>query len=319
MNQTARQSAPVAPIAAVQPCRESEVSAAFRGEPHDRLDVGHSQLAYWRFGTGPDLVMVHGWPLHSATFRKIIPLLADSMTCHVFDLPGTGKTGWSEGAPIDLESHGETVRRAIDRIGLDRYAMLSHDSGAVAARLAVAGDSRLSALVMGNTEIPGHHSRYIDLFLLLAKIPGGKSLLLQSMKLGPMRRSSLGFGGCFTDPRYAEGEFAEWFLRPLVESKEVAAGHLRLLDTLDLSVVDRLPEVHGRIAAPVQMVWGPKDHFFPIGKARAILDQFPGGAELVEIERGRLFAHEDRATEFAAACKPFLLRAFANRAIKKLD
>lgn len=294
----------------MRPLSESEITAAFRKAPHRWLDVGHSRLAYRRFGTGPDLVLVHGWPLHSATFRRLIPLLADSFTCHVFDLPGTGQTVWDGASPIDLESHGETVRRAIDRMELSRYAVYAHDSGAVAARLAVAGDPRLAALVMGNTEIPGHHSAYLGLFLFLAKLPGGKNALLRSMTFGPIRRSKLGFGGCFTDPSYADGDFAEFFVRPLSDAR-TASGHMRLLDTLDLSVVDRLPDVHARIAAPVQLVWGSDDHYFPIRKARATLDQFPGGAELVEIPRGKLFAHEDRAPELAAACKPFLQRALS--------
>src|SRR5262245_53887289 len=71
---------------------ERDVIAAFRGPPRAFLDVGHSRLAYRRFGQGPDVVLVHGWPLHSATFRRLVPLLADAFTCHLFDLPGAGQT-----------------------------------------------------------------------------------------------------------------------------------------------------------------------------------------------------------------------------------
>ena len=44
-----------------------------------------------------------------------------------------------------------------------------------------------------------------------------------------------------------------------------------------------------------------------------MLAQFGGGAELVEIAGGRVFVHEDRAAEFAAAARSFLRRCFDAR------
>jgi pimeloyl-ACP methyl ester carboxylesterase len=55
-------------------------------------------------------------------------------------------------------------------------------------------------------------------------------------------------------------------------------------------------------------VWGPDDPFFPILKARAMLTQFRGGAELVEIPGGKLFAHEDHPEAFAAHAGAFLTK-----------
>src|SRR5437868_6685121 len=104
---------------------EKELTRAFRGAPHRRIDIGHSRVAYWRFGEGPDVVFVHGWPLDAATFRRIVPKLAQSYTCHLFDLPGVGQTESDGDAPLDLVSHGASVRRLVDALGLDRYAFLA--------------------------------------------------------------------------------------------------------------------------------------------------------------------------------------------------
>src|SRR5690242_12099054 len=92
---------------------EASVQAAFRGAPHAFLDVGRSRLAYRRFGRGPDVLFLHGWPLHSATFRRVVHRLAGDFTCHLFDLPGTGQTETPEDATIDFPSHAATVRGAI--------------------------------------------------------------------------------------------------------------------------------------------------------------------------------------------------------------
>jgi haloalkane dehalogenase len=287
---------------------EETVTAAFHRGPDRLLDVGHSQLAYWRFGRGPDVVLIHGWPLHGATFRRIIPLLAADYTLHVIDLPGTGQTQWGARTPIDIASHAATIRRAIDLMGLERYVLLAHDSGAAMARLVAAGNTKVAGLVMGNTEIPGHHSRVVELICAAARLPGGAAAFIALMRSRTIRLSALGFRGCFTDPRYVEGEFGDLFVRPLFASSRAAEGQFELARHLDFDLIDRLRDEHSRIEAPVLMIWGPRDPFFPIEKARAMVGQFPGGAELVEIPSGKLFVHEDHPEEFATHTRRLLGR-----------
>jgi pimeloyl-ACP methyl ester carboxylesterase len=290
---------------------EREVLAAFAAGPQRLLDVGHSRLAYWRFGRGPDLVLVHGWPLHAATFRALVPRLADSFTCHLIDLPWVGRSESKPGAPSGLREHADAVRAAVDALGLRRYALLAHDSGAVFARLVAADDERVAGLVMGNTEIPGHKPPLLVFYALASRLPFGTALLRASMRLGAVRRSPLGFGGCFTDVASVEGEFGDLFVRPMLASARVMDGQAKLLCNLDFGLIERLPEAHARIRAPALLVWGGDDPWFPIEKARAMLGQFGGGAELREIARGKLFAHEDHPDAFAAHAKPFLLNCFA--------
>lgn len=283
----------------------NEASAAFR-KPHAYLDAGDERLAYWRFGRGPDVVLIHGWPLHSATFRRIVPALAAKLTLHMFDLPGAGQS--EARGSIELAAHARTVRRAIDRLGLARYALLAHDSGGTIARLVAADDARVRGLVLGGTEIPGHHPWLISLYVALTKVPGMTRLVLASMRLGSVRRSFLGFGGCFTNAAYVDGEFGGWFVRPLLASRRVAAGQMALVRSLDFGLLDALDAAHARIRAPVRCIWGSADPFFPIAKARRMLEQFPAGAELVEIPGAKLFAHEDHPEEFVAHALPFLER-----------
>jgi len=282
-----------------------DASMAFRN-PHAYVDAGAERLAYWRFGRGPDVVFIHGWPLHSATFRRIVPALAPKLTLHLFDLPGAGQT--EARGSIDLASHAATVRRAIDGLGIARYALLAHDSGGTVARLVAAADARVRGLVLGGTEIPGHNPWLIQFYVGLTKAPGMARLVVSSMRFGAVRRSFLGFGGCFSDAAYVDGEFGDWFVRPLFSSRRVAAGQMALLRDLDFRLFDALDSAHRRIRAPVRCIWGTDDPFFPIAKARRMLEQFAGGAELVEIPGAKLFAHEDHPEAFATHALPFLVR-----------
>ncbi len=274
------------------------------------LDVGSARLAYRRTGTGPDVVLIHGWPLHGETFRAIVPRLASQFTCHVLDLPGTGASEWTESTPITLRAHAAAVVRAIEALGLTRVAFVAHDSGGAVARLAAAElGARCFGLVLGNTEIPGYRPPALSAFVTLAKLPGGLRLLPLILRSRRLRRSSLGLGGCFHDRRLIDGEFATLFVEPLLTSPRAAAGQLALVRQFDWSVIDDMAATHAKITAPVLLIWGVDDPWFPLARARRMVDQFPGGAELVEMPDGKLFIHEERPAEWADHAKRFLQRA----------
>jgi pimeloyl-ACP methyl ester carboxylesterase len=273
----------------------------------DFIQLSDGKLAYWRTGRGPDVVFVHGWPLHAATFRHVAPALAQQFTLHFFDLPGCGKTEWR--GRHGLEANAAAVRAAVDKLKLARYALVGHDSGGASARFIAAADARVEALVLGNTEIPFHRAWLVEFYAWAARRPWLAALIFSTLRWSWLRRSPLAFGGLFTDAAYIDGEFGELFVRPLLTDRDVARQQMQLLLTLDQGVIDALPAVHARIQAPVLCIWGPHDPFFPLAKARAMLPQFAGGATLVEITDAKLLAHEDHADEFVAAAAPFLARA----------
>ena len=43
-------------------------------------------------GTGPALVMIHGWAMHCEIFSPLVSLLEKRFTCHLVDLPGHGRS-----------------------------------------------------------------------------------------------------------------------------------------------------------------------------------------------------------------------------------
>jgi haloalkane dehalogenase len=279
---------------------------SFHEAPSTRLDVGHSQLAYRRCGRGPDLVLVHGWPLHSATFRAMLPALASRFTCHLIDLPGAGFTVSRPDAPLDMESHAAALRSAIDQLDLDDYALLAHDSGGAVARLLAADDARVTRLVLGPTELPGHYPGVIAIMQTLARIPGGPALVRQSLRMRWVRQSSLCFGSALADPAHAEGEFYELFVAPLLTSSAAFRGQFHFLRNFEQALIDRMPEVHARIQAPTLLIWGDADTIFPVEKARLMTPQFAGGARFVVLPGGKTFVHEEQPEAFLRHALPFL-------------
>jgi hypothetical protein len=120
-----------------------------------------------------------------------------------------------------------------------------------------------------------------------------------------LRRNRLVLGDAFVDRSLLDGEFDEFFLKPLNQSPAHRNAAIQLLKSFDYQHVRDLREVHRRISVPVQLVWGEHDRFFPVNWAREMLADF-ADARLAVIKGAGLFAHEERPAEVAQALLPIL-------------
>lgn len=103
---------------------DREASDLFRRPPEGFLDVGAGEVAYRRIGTGPDVLLVHGWPVSGATFRALLPHLVEHVTCHLIDLPGAGDSRFTAATPLTLADHIRSVATVLDLLSLDDVAVV---------------------------------------------------------------------------------------------------------------------------------------------------------------------------------------------------
>ncbi len=275
----------------------AQASDMFRRPPDRLLDVGAGEAAYRRVGSGPDVLFVHGWPVSGATFRKLLPWLADKVTCHVIDLPSAGSSRFDEHTTLSVDQHITSVKRVVDILGLEDVALVGHNSGGLIARHAMAGDERLRAMGLINTE-PLEVSWRFKAFLMARNLPGFAAGLGWVAGQPKIRRNGFVLGDAFADRSLLDGEFDEFFLRPLHEDRARLRAAVRVLKTFDHELIERFPEVHRKITAPVQLVWGDQDPFFPVAQARPMVGSFPN-AKLDIIQGAGLFSHEERPEEVA--------------------
>jgi len=285
----------------------AQAADLFRAPPERWLDVGAGEVAYRKVGSGPDVLFVHGWPVSGATFRTLLPYLADHVTCHLIDLPGAGSSRFDAATPLTVRQHIQSVRRVLDVLGLDRVAAVGHDSGGMIARHALAGDPRLRAMGLINTEQSDHISWRFRSFLAIRHLPAVGAALGWMVGQPRLRRSKLVLGDAFADASLLDGEFDEFFLRPLHTSAAHRDASAKVLRSFDYRLMHELGALHRRITVPVQLAWGDRDPFFPLRGARAMVASFPN-AQLAVIEGAGLFAHEERPAEVAQALLPTLSR-----------
>ena len=240
--------------------------SALTASPNRWIELDDCTLPYWKVGSGPDVLFVHGWPLDGRTWRNIVSELSSHFTCHVFDLPGVGQSRWSKDTAIGMREHAERIEQVVDAVGLRSYALVGHDSGGAFARVhAAAHPDRVWGMVLGNTEIPGHHPFLLKALIAANKLPGSKAAFRTMLSSKILRRLPMAWGGCFADVSFVDGDYGELFVRPLLEDDRAFAGQMLLAQNLDLAAFDDLAEAHAAITAPVTLIWGEDDPWFPIG------------------------------------------------------
>src|SRR6185503_9032667 len=233
-------------------------------------DVGDAEMAFRRVGTGPTLVLVHGWPLSSATWVNLVPLLAPHFTCILLDQAGAGETRTRPDTDFNFRGQARRLSAFLEAQAIDKAHILAQDTGATVARYAaLTGGERIASLVLVNTEIPGHRPPFIQLYQKIMRLPGATAAFRVLLRSRTFVTSPMGFGGCFTDRARLDADFRARTIQPLLDQPERMAGIKSYLLGIDWGIVDDLAEGHGRIRVPVLLVWGEDDPTFPIERARA--------------------------------------------------
>jgi len=274
------------------------------------VEAGPARVCYRKAGQGPALVLLHGFPLSGLTWRRLVPALAQRFTCYAFDLVGLGDSRSPIAADFSSEGQGAVFQRALRALDVPSYALMGNDTGGwIARELALLEPERVTRLVLTNTEIPGHRPPWIPLYQSLASLPGARFVLQQALASGRMRRSAMGFGGCFENLDRIDGEFTDFFIAPLLAEPDRISSLLRFLVQMKFARLDRFAQLHARLTMPVAFLWGAADPTFPEPAARAMTSQFPNVAAFHAIPSGKLFLQEEFPAQLAAATLEVLSRS----------
>ncbi len=129
------------------------VDAFFPGYAKRLVSIGEQRIGVHVGGTGPALLLLHGYPQNHAAWIKLAAPLARRFTCVIADLPGYGASS----IPADTPSHDTFSKRhmaallvsTMASIGHKEFSVMGHDRGArVAYRMALDHPASIRSVVI---------------------------------------------------------------------------------------------------------------------------------------------------------------------------
>ncbi len=240
-------------------------------------------LHYVERGDGPPLVLVHGFLGSTANFDDVIERLAPYRRVVALDLPGFGYSDRPLDIDLSLTAMAELLSAALDRLGIERAAVLGHSMGGVIAmRLAAAHPERVERLILVAAPAPDEMHRLPLYPLLRPVLPVAVALTLAN--LSRLRRS---LRNLTYDPAFITDERWQVYTRP---SRLRGSAHalIKLLGDVHRDVPLDPAGIHTRTL----LLWGEADTAVPLRVAHRLHALLPDARLEVVPQAGHLVLEE---------------------------
>ncbi|MGD9803092.1 MAG: alpha/beta fold hydrolase [Hyphomicrobiaceae bacterium] len=159
---------------------------------HHYAEIGEVMLHYVTLGSGPPLVLLHGWPQTWYEWRLVMPSLAERFTVIAPDLRGLGDSSRPLTGYDKRTVSNDVWRLMTEKLGYASFDLVGHDwGGPTAYALAAAHPEAVKRLAIVDVVIPGdggdfsqggrrwHHQFHITPDLPEALVTGRERIYLQ--------------------------------------------------------------------------------------------------------------------------------------------
>ncbi len=233
-------------------------------------------------GSGPPVLVLHGWGASIEAVHPIVTGLSPVATVHALDLPGFGQSE-APPEPWGVEDYQRFVAAFMDAFAIERPAIVSHSNGGrIAIRLACTEPQRVSRLVL--VDSAGiRPRRTLRWYRRVGMAKVGK---YAARFLGPPGR-----------------RLRELLVGRAGSADYLAAGAMRPT-LVKLVNADLRPYMPG-VEAPTLLVWGSLDTDTPLSAAREMERLIPD-AGLVVLEGAGHYSYLDQPARFARIVSHFV-------------
>jgi pimeloyl-ACP methyl ester carboxylesterase len=272
------------------------------------------RLAYDRFGQGPPVLLLHGWPGERGDWREVIPRLG-GLDVIVPDLRGFGASDRHLADPATAYSaaaQARSILALIEELGLTGVVVAGYDVGSRIAQ-ALAGDrpSLLRGLVVA-PPLPGIGARILDAeaqrefwYQPFHQLDVAEQLI--DGRPDAVRAYLAHFWSHWSGPAFELGEDALSRLAWLYSEPGAfvaSIGWYRAgAGSVARSLAEQAPAPGDRIQVPTRVLWPGHDPLFPVGwsdRLNEFFDQvrlrvLPSAGHFTPLEAPGEFAEEIKA------------------------
>lgn len=235
---------------------------------NETVETSAGSVAAGRAGTGPDLVLAHGWPWSSFSWHRVIPDLARRYRVHWYDMPGYGRSDKDPEQRTSLDVQGRIFAEMLAHWELARPSVVAHDFG---------GAATLRAHLLHGCD----YERYV-LMNVVAMRPWGSAFF------DHVGRHVEAFRGL---PPHIHRAIVEAYIRGALVN-ELADGDLpalmqpwlddegadsfyRQFAQADEAYTAEVEPLYGQVRCPVCILWGEDDPWIPLARGRALHERMP--------------------------------------------
>ena len=119
----------------------------------DRLETSGGMMAFIDVGSGPAVLLLHGFPFCSLQWRHLVPAVAARSRVIVPDLVGAGASSMQPGRPLGPAAQALYVRELLAHLEVERLAVGGHGSGGAVAQLLALDHPGVEAMVLLNPDL----------------------------------------------------------------------------------------------------------------------------------------------------------------------
>lgn len=256
---------------------------------------GH-RIHYEKTGTGSPVILVHGFPGSTFTWRKLIPLLSEDYTVYALDLLGFGLSEKPTNGSYDFAAQAYLITGFMDAVGLSSAHLVGHSMGGIiVARAAEQSPARFHRLVIidGSFYGAGPPPFMKRLFFPLDRIT---ARMLYSETL---RKKSL-YNSYYNKDVFT-AEVLEAYMLP-VRTPNALNALAKMITDGALALTAPIADT---ISVPTLIVWGRNDTAYPPQDA-VRLQQDIKNSQLRWIDQCGHMVQEEKPEELAHLLKSFL-------------
>ncbi|HET9140087.1 alpha/beta fold hydrolase [Actinophytocola sp.] len=214
-------------------------------------------LAYRELGSGPPVLLLHGWPTSSYLWRDVMPAIARDNCVIALDLPGFGGSDKPLDVRYDFDLYARVLDGFLDKLEMDPVDIAVHDiGGPIAVHWALRNPGRVRRLALLNTLLyPEFHPEVMEFAVGLAR-PETRDRMVSPEGLADILRLGL------ADPDRLTDEVVAEVRRPFADPDArlaLARAGFNLSVRGFAEIATGLP----RLDVPVRIIYGERDRILP--------------------------------------------------------
>jgi pimeloyl-ACP methyl ester carboxylesterase len=281
------------------------VSCAFGGMetvegPYARLGpvTDPIRLYYKEEGSGPPLLLIHGFGASTYTWRYVAPDLARDHRVIAVDLKGFGQSDKPLDERYSVSDQAALLAELIETRDLRDLTIVGHSfGGGVALRLALEADGRLkgriSKLVLLDTIA---YQQHVPIFFQMLNMPGVAQVGVRMVPASVQTRIALQIA-YFDDSKIEQSE-VETYAAPL----KTAAGKHAIIQSARQIIpqdIDELSERYRSIETPTLILWCDHDRIVPLDVGLKLRRTLPNSSLRLIEDCGHMPQEEQPASTLA--------------------